>query len=214
MNFQETICSKIHRYDLLCTFTDMACYEPLNSCLPSDEWSPKFAGEGTFGQVSIFTKLKRNGRERKVAVKRWTGNRANDNARIEINFLRLLKCPYVVKLLKVVSCQGIAAAILKAYDCDLRRYSASFGKITFLRATRIMIQIVKGIAHLHALGYMHSDLKPANILVKLGPQLQVVVADLGLAKNAFPTDGTHFPYSPSGIEPPKYVFVDPTMIRK
>ncbi|KAK3617640.1 hypothetical protein LTR56_025152 [Elasticomyces elasticus] len=48
---------------------------------------------------------------------------------------------------------------------------------------QIILQVIRGLACMHAAGYAHRDLKPANLLVfSTGPQWHVKIADFGLSK--------------------------------
>ncbi|WP_329179918.1 protein kinase domain-containing protein [Streptomyces sp. NBC_01477] len=60
-------------------------------------------------------------------------------------------------------------------------------------AGRILRGAAAGLAHLHRAGWLHGDLKPANIL--LGPQGEVWLADFGLTAEL---DGTHAYVPPMG----------------
>ncbi|NUS10411.1 MAG: protein kinase, partial [Streptomyces sp.] len=60
-------------------------------------------------------------------------------------------------------------------------------------AHRILRGAAEGLAHLHRQGWLHGDLKPANIL--LGPQGEVWLADFGLTAEL---DGTHAYVPPMG----------------
>lgn len=53
-------------------------------------------------------------------------------------------------------------------------------------ADRVITQICEGLAHLHAEGWVHGDLKPANVLIM--PDGSVRLADFGLVSRV---DGTH-----------------------
>jgi serine/threonine-protein kinase len=45
-------------------------------------------------------------------------------------------------------------------------------------------QVLKGLEHAHARGFVHRDIKPENILIGRGPQgLLAKISDFGLAKN-------------------------------
>ncbi|OKK08415.1 serine/threonine protein kinase [Streptomyces sp. CB03234] len=60
-------------------------------------------------------------------------------------------------------------------------------------AERILCGVAAGLAHMHARGWVHADLKPANIL--LGPDDAVRLADFGLTVEL---DGTHAYIPPLG----------------
>ncbi|MFC0553838.1 serine/threonine-protein kinase [Planotetraspora thailandica] len=60
-------------------------------------------------------------------------------------------------------------------------------------AARLIIEICEGLAHLHAEGWMHGDLKPSNVLLMADGSVKL--ADFGLATEI---DGTHGYLPPMG----------------
>ncbi|WP_031110294.1 protein kinase domain-containing protein, partial [Streptomyces sp. NRRL S-146] len=60
-------------------------------------------------------------------------------------------------------------------------------------ADRVLRGVAAGLAHMHDAGWVHGDLKPANVL--LGPGGEVWLADFGLAAEL---DGTHAHLPPLG----------------
>ncbi|MEV0238523.1 serine/threonine-protein kinase [Streptomyces sp. NPDC050674] len=60
-------------------------------------------------------------------------------------------------------------------------------------ADRVLRGVAAGLAHMHDAGWVHGDLKPANVL--LGPDGQVWLADFGLTAEL---DGTHAHLPPLG----------------
>ncbi|MFI1440813.1 serine/threonine-protein kinase [Streptomyces fructofermentans] len=60
-------------------------------------------------------------------------------------------------------------------------------------ADRVLRSVAAGLAHMHAAGWVHGDLKPANIL--LGAEGQVWLADFGVASEL---EGTHAHMPPLG----------------
>ena len=58
------------------------------------------------------------------------------------------------------------------------------GKVPVPAACQIQLQALAGLAYAHALGFVHRDLKPQNLLLSGAPGHRVAkVADFGLAKN-------------------------------
>lgn len=47
---------------------------------------------------------------------------------------------------------------------------------------QLMRDVVAGLAHLHALGFIHRDMKPQNVLISTDMQLTAKVSDMGISK--------------------------------
>ncbi len=62
---------------------------------------------------------------------------------------------------------------------DLRKLVRARGKLSMQDAATIISQAARGLAHAHARGLVHRDVKPGNLLVT--PSGQTKVSDLGLA---------------------------------
>ena len=57
------------------------------------------------------------------------------------------------------------------------------GRPDLVRLRSALVQIVSGLAHLHAHGKLHCDIKPSNVLVDLAAE-RVVLVDFGLVTDA------------------------------
>ncbi|MDR0705624.1 MAG: serine/threonine protein kinase [Planctomycetaceae bacterium] len=111
---------------------------------------------------------------------------------------RLEKSIYLERFIR--EAQAIAsldhANIVRAYDIDhegdlhyivmeyfpgenLQKIIEKEGKITFARIVNILRQVSGALAYAHAVGVIHRDVKPSNILVNT--QGEVKILDLGLA---------------------------------
>lgn len=62
---------------------------------------------------------------------------------------------------------------------DLRRLVRHVGKLTMQEAATVISQTAAGLAHAHAQGLVHRDVKPGNLLIT--PEGRTKVIDLGLA---------------------------------
>jgi eukaryotic-like serine/threonine-protein kinase len=70
---------------------------------------------------------------------------------------------------------------------DLRRHLLVHGPVPWRDAASAGADLAEGLAHLHARGYLHRDVKPANILiadVETDGRLRAVLADFGIASPA------------------------------
>src|SRR5262249_29294531 len=61
------------------------------------------------------------------------------------------------------------------------REALRLGQLGDADAVEAAAQILEGLAHAHALGIVHRDVKPANVLLESGPGISVRLLDFGLA---------------------------------
>ena len=66
---------------------------------------------------------------------------------------------------------------------DLRRMVDEQGPLDYRKAADFICQAAEGLAHAHAAGFVHRDVKPANLLVDPNGVLKIL--DLGLARFTF-----------------------------
>jgi eukaryotic-like serine/threonine-protein kinase len=66
--------------------------------------------------------------------------------------------------------------------CDLHEWLDRYddGVVSIDEAIGLLAQICRGVDAMHAVGTIHQDIKPCNILI--GPRFQVAVTDFGLAQ--------------------------------
>ncbi|MFF8673844.1 protein kinase [Streptomyces sp. NPDC015242] len=89
---------------------------------------------------------------------------------------------------------GAIALVMDRAEASLKDVlDAAVSGVPIDGAERILRGVAAGLAHMHAAGWVHGDLKPANVL--LGPDGQVWLADFGLATEL---DGTHAHLPPLG----------------
>ncbi|MFG3508915.1 protein kinase [Streptomyces sp. NPDC047821] len=175
----------------------------LTSLLGSGSWGTVYAAERVPGAEPA------TGADR-VAVKLLRtdllspGQRASmeELIRQEVRFSSEAKHPNLVRTHTVVTLRdperpgldGATALVMDRAEGSLHGLIAAGEPGTPVPgAERVLAGVAAGLAHMHARGWVHADLKPANIL--LGPDDAVRLADFGLTVEL---DGTHAYIPPMG----------------
>jgi len=140
----------------------------------------KIIRKGTYGVVSL---AERGGN--KVAIKESKlGLLSVPNMR-ELDALRELTHPNIVRLLRTVYEGSTLYLIMECADMDLQDYIYSFKRrstsIPIGRLKYIMWQVLTGLAYMHARHFAHRDLKPANILLH-GASGHILLSDFGMTE--------------------------------
>jgi len=119
--------------------------------------------------------------------------RKSGRYRTEIHLLHQLRtCPYIVKLLKVLEDSSVYVLILEQAPMTLENLLHERCTDTPMQervAREIMHSVLKGIRAIHALGFVHKDIKPENVLIfadRIHRRLQAKIADFGFATRAQP----------------------------
>ena len=107
--------------------------------------------------------------------------RALNRSRAETDLLEKLQgSPYIVKLFKtVIVGLDVAHIMEKAEFGSLDTHIPTKG-MSVNRALACMQQIFSGLAFLHSQGFVHCDIKPANMLVFKNGQLKLTDFDISL----------------------------------
>ncbi|MCF2533778.1 protein kinase domain-containing protein [Yinghuangia soli] len=134
-----------------------------------------------------------------------------DMAESETRFRSRMSHPRLIRTLEIAT---VATADAAAADADgavaivMERAASSLeqvldaGPVAPAEASRLIEEICEGLAHIHAGGWLHGDLKPANIL--LADDGSVRLADFGLSAML---EGTHAyvpPRASSDYTPPEF----------
>ncbi len=127
--------------------------------------------------------------KRDVALKLLRGHRLNAEALRrfgqEVEALGQLSHPNSVRVLdRGVSEEGLAFFAMELVDGEsLLALVEAVGPLPAVRAAYLVVQAARAVAEAHALGLVHRDLKPDNLLVAtVGGEVDVVkVLDFGLA---------------------------------
>jgi protein kinase len=141
----------------------------------------KRLGDGTYGEV---VRAVNNQSGEVVAVKRMKRKYYSWDDCIalrEVQSLRKLRHPNIVKLKEIIRENDRLHMVFEHMDCNL--YELTKNRRKHLPQERIqnhMYQILQGLYFMHKNGYFHRDMKPENILVLNNDITKI--ADFGLAK--------------------------------
>ena len=148
-------------------------------------------GGGGFGETYLAEDTEEN---RLVVIK--TLNREQqqkpDFAEIQKRFrkeaLDLSKCyhPHIVQVYDNFPEDGLWAIVMEHIDGDdlathVENYTAENGYLSETEALRYIDQIGQALEHIHALGFLHRDVKPNNIILRQNTK-EAVLIDFGLAR--------------------------------
>lgn len=114
-------------------------------------------------------------------------------ARWEARALRRLAHPGIVRLLEDGSPRYVLTEFLEGPSLRKLIGSHPKGRLSIGDALRTAIHLGSALAHMHARGYLHLDVKPANVIVT---RRRPVLFDLGSARRA---NGRKLP-SPQGTD--------------
>jgi eukaryotic-like serine/threonine-protein kinase len=157
----------------------------------------RFLGEGAFGEVWLA--INRNS-GRKVAIKFYNRRGGLDWSLLtrEVEKLRhLFADRYVVQLFEVGWDADPPYYVMEYMENGSLEEKLKTGPLTVPEAVEVFHEIAVGLAHAHAKGILHCDLKPANIL--LDQDQKPRLADFGqsrLSKEQAPALGTLFYMAP------------------
>ncbi|TNJ30452.1 Kinase, CAMK CAMKL [Giardia muris] len=152
----------------------------------------KSLGTGTFGDVRLATHLITG---EKVALKILDKSRIqceDDFKRIvrEIQVLKLLDHPHIVRLLEVIDTPRHIYLVTEFVDNgELFNYVVQKQRLAEPEACRFFHQIVSGLAYCHSRKVCHRDMKLENVLLDSSYNIKLI--DFGLS-NILMSDETRF----------------------
>ncbi len=168
----------------------------------------RLLGRGGFGEVWLARDERLN---RQVAIKcllpRWAGHPGvRERFEREARLLAVLEHPALVRVLEL---GGVGTAVAAVGSADSAGKAASpWFAMEYLPDARPLDRMLdegwspkpweaawyvaayaRALEHIHAQGFVHRDVKPANVLVTSDPDRPVVMIDLGIAKEEAATLG-------------------------
>ena len=123
---------------------------------------------------------------RTVAIKILHQNFAGDEEFVsrfkrEAQAAGRLSHPNIVNMYDVGMDQGFHYIVMEYVEGEtLKEYITAHGKLSIDSAVKFTIAIAEGLEHAHAMGIVHCDIKPHNILIT--PNGRVKVTDFGIAR--------------------------------
>jgi len=144
----------------------------------------KTLGHGSFGKVKLATHIRT---KEKVAIKfmrhhKFTTAQQLENSRREIDIMKLLNHPNIVKLIDVVdkNDEGTTFLIVEyVVGGELFDYIVANGVVKEKEARQFFRQIVSAVEYCHANLIVHRDLKPENLLLDADGNIKI--SDFGLS---------------------------------
>ncbi|KAM7319986.1 hypothetical protein ACRRTK_020429 [Alexandromys fortis] len=135
-------------------------------------------GRGAFGEVKLAYHLLTN---LKVAVKILAnGEESDGNHRKELNFMKELDHPYIIKLFHIINSKDHTYMVLEfAAHGDLVTLIEEGGPLQQTQAQQFFSQIVCAVHYCHDNDIAHRDIKLDNIL--LDDKGNIKLCDFGMA---------------------------------
>jgi len=137
-------------------------------------------GEGGMGVV-LLARDRESGAE--VCIKRLQPGVARAALRQELDALRRLEHPHIVRLLNNYEDAGREHLVLEYVRGEgLDRYLLAHGPLDEPLALEILRQVLDAVVYAHERRIIHRDLKPANVILEWrGPRAHAHVLDFGIA---------------------------------
>ncbi len=138
-------------------------------------------GRGGFG--AVYEALDRE-LGRRVALKTLRPGRSRDEwadeqLRTEAQAAASLSHPGIVTLHEASTCDRGPYLVMELLRGETLEHRLGRGPLPVGRAVDVSLQVARALAHVHARGLVHRDLKPGNVF--LGEDGRVKLLDLGLA---------------------------------
>ncbi len=130
---------------------------------------------------------------RKVALKvlrddKNTDQRAWERLRREALAAAELAHENIVSVYDLIEIdEGLCIVMEYVQGLDLR-YIAAAGRLSWLEASAVVLQVLRALEYAHETGFIHRDIKPANILIDF--KGTVKLADFGIVKSSSFSDVT------------------------
>ena len=139
-------------------------------------------GSGGSGSVWL-ARDERTGRELALKIVAREG-KAGSRAEREVEAAARLRHRRCLRVLDFASDDRHVYIAYEHVNGKTMRQALRDGEIDDHRAIEVCAQILDALEHAHARGIVHRDVKPANVLLAAGPEVDVRLVDFGLAQFA------------------------------
>jgi hypothetical protein len=118
----------------------------------------------SLSQTQHFNQVGLGGR---WVVKRWPDSNARKLIDMQVHeCIRINPHPHLVRILDVSSTEGVLMDYFEDGDLLTRMGNARRTSVPVAQVLRYLLQLMQGLAHLHALDVVHCDVTPANIFLR------------------------------------------------
>ncbi|CAD6937009.1 unnamed protein product [Tilletia caries] len=147
----------------------------------------KTLGIGSFGKVRLATHSLTGHRVamKFISKRKITAMDMGGRVKREIQYLKLLRHPHIIKLYEVISTPSDIIMVIEYAGGELFEYIVERGRMPENDARRFFQQIICAMEYCHRHKIVHRDLKPENLL--LDEFMNVKIGDFGLSN--IMTDG-------------------------
>ena len=159
-------------------------------------------GKGSFGDVHLGVDTKTS-TEVAIKIARPTYQMSGSQLENEIeiyNKLRGMKCIFVPNIyyhgLEVFRGEKLQVLVIEKLGKSLKDVFKELGCFSVVAVKKLAVQLISCLQSLHELKIIHCDVKPANFLMGLGEEEQLVrVIDFGLSRSYWnESSGSHYQF--------------------
>ncbi|OXE37272.1 MAG: hypothetical protein CGW95_02555 [Phenylobacterium zucineum] len=100
-------------------------------------------------------------------------------ARREFEVLQAVSHPNVLKVYDVLPPHAMTMEVLEGHTLEMELHKSPSGHLGIADSLRAMVHVGAALQHIHQTGFLHLDLKPANIMMQHG---RPILIDFGTAR--------------------------------
>ncbi len=136
-------------------------------------------GSGAAGRTHLAQRIS-DGREVVLKIDARASRRSRDRMRSEARALAALDHPNVVGFVEHGETSDLAFVVMEAIHGETLEAHLRRGDVSRATAVLWLYELAQALDHVHAMGFVHRDVKPANVMVTAQGK-RLVLVDFGLA---------------------------------